>query len=206
MLWSYLPSYKTNIIFDTGTNAIILPTKYLIDIQNDLISFNCYIIEVQNSYQIACNANSNLPDLRFEFNGHTLIFPRKYAFYYTSKNNNYVYSMTVFTDLTDSSFFIMGSPFFFLFHTLFDEENKKLKFYPLHDSIIEKDLNENSNNIFLIILIIALIFIIIISVVVVISLIVYFFVKKRKEKNIENVIKENIRQNISGGLFNPAMN
>ena len=199
-------NYKTNIIFDTGTNAIILPTKYLIDIQNDLISFNCYIIEVQNSYQIACNANSNLPDLRFEFNGHTLIFPRKYAFYYTSKNNNYVYSMTVFKDLTDSSFFIMGSPFFFLFHTLFDEENKKLKFYPLHDSIIEKDLNENSNNIFLIILIIALIFIIIISVVVVISLIVYFFVKKRKEKNIENVIKENIRQNISGGLFNPAMN
>ena len=198
-------TYKTKIIFDTGTNSIILPTNYLIDIQNDISSFNCYIIQVQNSYQIACDASNNLPDLRFEINGHILIFPRKYAFYYTPKSNNFVFSVTVFRDLSDSSFFIMGSPFFFLFHTLFDEENKKLKFYPLHNSIIDKNPNEN-NDIILIILIIILIIIITISVVVIISLIVYFYNKKRKEKNIENAIKENIEQNISGGLFNPAMN
>ena len=219
-------NYKTNIIFDTGTNAIILPSQYLIDIQNDLSSFNCAIVQGQNTYQIACIADiNNLPDLRFIINGHTLIFPRNYAFYYNSKSTKYAYS---FVSFEDSSPYIMGSPFFFLFHTLFDEENKVLKFYPLHNAAIDKgssgkddsindDTNNNDknndninnvNNVKLTTLEIALIIITCVSTVISILLIVYIIIIKRKEKNIigDNIIRENIEQNISEGLFNPQTN
>ena len=218
-------NYKTKIIFDTGTNAIILPTQYLIDIQNDLSSFNCAIVQGQNAYQIACIVNDNLPDLKFKINGHTLIFPRNYAFYYNSQSTQYAYS---FVSFEDSSPFIMGSPFFFLFHTLFDEENKVLKFYPLHsaatdggssgnDDTIDDDTNNNDknnnninnvNNIKLTTLEIVLIIITCVSTLITISLVVYIIINKRKEKNNidDNLIRENIEQNISEGLFKPEAN
>ena len=79
-------NYKTNIIFDTGTNFIFLPTKYLNDIKNDLSTFDCFIVGSQNSYQIGCNVNGNLPDLRFKINDYTLVIPKRYAFYYVSKS------------------------------------------------------------------------------------------------------------------------
>ena len=180
---------KINTIFDTGTNFIILPMKYLKDIQKDLSSFDCETVTTKNGYQIACLLNNNLPDLRFEINGNTLIFPRSYAFY-NFGSKKYVLSMIIFSD---SSISIMGSIFFFLFHTLFDEENKELKFYPLKGNV------EAGLSTFVIILIV----ICVISFVIAIALIVYYYVKKYKEK--KNIPQGDLRNKYFENLVLPPM-
>ena len=180
---------KIYIIFDTGTNFIILPMKYLNDIEKDLSSFGCYRTSTQNGYQIACQPNNNLPDLRFEINGNTLIFPRTYAFY-SNGNKKYVYSMIIFSD---SSISIMGSIFFFLFHTLFDEENKELKFYPLKGEV------ESGLSTFVIVLIV----ICAIAFAIAIALIVYYYVKRYKEK--KNMLQGNLGTKYCENLVLPPM-
>ena len=184
-------SKKINIIFDTGTNFIILPTLYLKDIEKDLSDFNCYSIPNNNEYHIVCPVSRNLPELRFEINGNTLIIPSNYAFYYSNGNKNYVYSMVVFTD---SLMNIMGSVFFFLFHTLFDEENNELKFYPLNGKI-EGGLST---------LVIVIIVICSIGLAIAIGLIVYYYVKRCKRKK-EDMPQGDIGINYFENDYHPQM-
>ena len=180
---------KINIIFDTGTNFIILPTRYLNDIEKDLSYFDCFTVNVDNGIQIACQPNNNFPELRFEINGNTLIFPRSYAFY-RSPNSNYLYSFVTFSD---SSISIMGSIFFFLFHTLFDEENKELKFYPLKGNV------EGGLSTFVIVIIVVCV----IGFAIAIALIVYYYVKRHKEK--KNMLQGNLGQNYFDNYYHSQL-
>lgn len=179
-------SYSTNIIFDTGTNAIFLPTRYLSDMIDELGDFGCYA-QKQDSTYIICQATDSVPDLRFELNGYTLIIPKEYGFYYIGDNTKYVASIVTFED---SIIPIIGSIFFFLFHTLFDEENNELKFYPLKDGLIEGGLST-----FVIILIV-------IASLATVALIIYvivYCIKKRKAN--DNMLTENINGGNYENLF-----
>ena len=126
-------NYPTQVMFDTGCNTILLPMRYLMDIQGELKNFGCFMAQHGNNYQIACQANGNAPDLKFNFNGNILVMPKRYAYYY-GPAYNYIYSTTIFTG---SNKYVIGSPFFFVFHTLFDREGGILKFYPTKGNIIK---------------------------------------------------------------------
>ena len=74
-----------------------------------------------------------MPDFRFEINGNILIVPKIYTFYRTK--DGLFYSKVLFVE---NEVYIIGSPFFFAFHTLFDRENEKLHFYPENPAYVEK--------------------------------------------------------------------
>ena len=162
-------AYTTNIIFDTGTNMIYLPTKYLDDLKNYLSNFGCltYPNSGAEDKYILCDAYMDVPDINFVFNNQILTIPKEYAFHYGSNNKRYVWSNIKFTDNNPP---IMGSVFFFVYHTLFDEENNELKFI-LNDGKI------GGLSTFVIILIV----IASIAVVLLIAYIIYYCIKKRKE-------------------------
>ena len=122
-------NYDINIIFDTGTNSIILPIEYLEGIKDDLAKFNCKEVKSGSGYQIRSNSDSNFPDLVFKFGRYTLTIPGRYGFY---KSSSGIYSFATFQK---TGTFIMGSPFFFVFHTLFDADSNELKVYPLKNAI-----------------------------------------------------------------------
>ena len=157
---------NTPIIFDTGTNVIILPTRFLADIKDDLKNFGCYI-QQNKDYSIYCTNSGDLPDLRFDFNGIILEIPKEYAFSRKDENSNVLISFVIFDD---SMMAIMGSVFFFLFHTLFDEEKQEIKFYPLKG----KGLST---------FVIILICITSVAIVVLITFTICYCIKKRKSDN-----------------------
>ena len=99
---------------------------------SQLNKFGCYSYQQSTSYTIICDASKDVPDFHLEFNGKIFIIPKQYGFYYASGDKKYVASIIIFND---STYPIIGSLFFFLFHTLFDEENEELKFYPLKNEI-----------------------------------------------------------------------
>ena len=190
-------THSTGIIFDTGTNIIILPLKYLYDIENSLSGFGCYIVNQNRGYILACMKSGDIPDLNFQFNGHTLTIPREYAFYPPSRYSNYVFSFLQFDD--SLGVYIMGSVFFFLFHTLFDEEKGEMKFYPLNEGLIDgngtikrRPFEDNYDEEGLSGEVIAIIVIISILVVIIIVLVIYFLIRNRKRNNIT---QGNTRQN-----------
>ena len=185
-------SYETKIIFDTGTNSIILPFQYLKDIEDDLEDFGCepYKSSLSStSYTIRCKAKNDLPDLHFNIDGNTFIIPKNYAFYYSAQGGtNFVYAMITFEE--SKSIYIIGSVFFFVFHTLFDEEGKVLKFYPLKGSI------NNGLSTFVIVLIVTLVLVIVVG----LSIIIYkSFSRWKKSKN--NLVKANLTPNYYENFF-----
>jgi len=126
-------SYSTPVIFDTGTNSIILPSRYLLEMKAELEKYGCAAANLDSKQSvILCGAYGDVPDLQFEFDGKIFTIPKEYGFHYYSGNTKYLISTITFDD---SILPIIGSLFFFLFHTLFDEENEELKFYPLKNEI-----------------------------------------------------------------------
>ena len=88
------------------------------------------------------------------------------------------------------SIYIIGSVFFFVFHTLFDEEGKVLKFYPLKGSI------NNGLSTFVIVLIVTLVLVIVVG----LSIIIYkSFSRWKKSKN--NLVKANLTPNYYENFF-----
>jgi hypothetical protein len=130
-----ISSRSFNIIFDTGTNAILLPLQYYYDLSSNINRLNCFFVanEQHNLFQIVCQNINELPDFRFEINGNILIVPKIYTFYRTK--DGLFYSKVLFVE---NEVYIIGSPFFFAFHTLFDRENEKLHFYPENPAYVEK--------------------------------------------------------------------
>lgn len=129
-----------NIIFDTGTNMIMLPLQYYNDLSNKVSKLNCNFVTNQNRdvFQLMCQKENLLPDFSFEINGQILLVPKTYG--YLKDSRGFFYSKVIFVK---SNFFIIGSPFFFAFHTLFDRENSKLHFYPENAAYIQKKTNLN---------------------------------------------------------------
>ena len=122
-----------NIIFDTGTNFILLPLKVYNDIKDSLNKFGCGAKKNGKYISLYCSSKfDNLPNLTLDINGHTLIVPREKLYSYSS---SYYSSEITFAD---SNIYILGSPFFLSFHTLFNKEDELLHFYPLKPEYLEK--------------------------------------------------------------------
>ena len=122
---------KFSIIFDTGTNAIIFPLFIFKEIETNIIDFGCNLIYInKKSYsQLECQYNKRV-DIRIRINDNILIIPKDIIFY--EGNDRLYYSKVVFSDKND--YYIMGTPFFLAYHTLFDKENKQLHFYQLNNN------------------------------------------------------------------------
>ena len=145
---------KISVIFDSGTNAIFLPLYYLGQMENDLDKLNCKAIKDSsissiNRYQLICKGE--VPDFHLVIGGHTFILPGKYFFYF---NQLYASSKIIFQDSFDdgNNLFIIGSPFFMLFHILFDSYSKELHFYPEKDEFLIKGTWWNSKHIIVVII------------------------------------------------------
>ena len=182
-------SYSTPIIFDTGTNLIILPKRYLQEMQYDLKNFNCYVYQESSSSAIVCEENGDIPDFQFEFDGNIYTIPREYVFNYVSGNTRYVISRIIFDD---SLYPIIGSLFFFLFHTLFDEENEELKFYPLKNEITGTGLSVFT----IIIICFASIAVVVISII-----IIWYCLKNRKSKSSVGPTWQNYRPPLYTSMY-----
>jgi hypothetical protein len=175
-------SQNFNVIFDTGTNVIILPLEYLKEIEGELKNFECekYQDDKKN-YQLKCKNSNSLPDFRFEINGNVLTVPHQYSFY--SVNSQYSYSRIIFKKF---DYYIIGSPFFFAFHTLFDEEGGNLYFHPENIKYLEIG---NGINTFTAADLAAIIVVII--VILGLAYIIYYFIKwKRAKKALEDAIPQ----------------
>ena len=182
-------SYSTPIIFDTGTNLIILPKRYLQEMQYDLKNFNCYVYQESSSSAIVCEENGDIPDFQFEFDGNIYTIPREYVFNYVSGNTRYVISRIIFDD---SLYPIIGALFFFLFHTLFDEENEELKFYPLKNEITGAGLSVFT----IIIICFASIAVVVISII-----IIWYCLKNRKSKSSVGPTWQNYRPPLYTSMY-----
>lgn len=178
--------FETNVIFDTGTNFIILPIRYLNEIKKDLDKFDCQAINTRNGYQFAC-VSEPLPNFIFKFDRHSFRIPMKYASY-LSISGAYISTIS----FQSSGTFIIGSPFFFVYHTLFDADSDELKFYPLKDGFIQSGSRKLST--------VAIVFIVIgcVLFIVAVALIIYCSVKKCKEKKNKNIIPETIGEDYYG--------
>ena len=165
---------NVEVIFDTGTNIIMLPKEYFNDMKNTFNKFGCYnVITEDKAIQIVCSYENRL-DFKLKINGAVFTIPKDLIFY--DNYNNYYYSRLIFSD----NMYIIGNPFFLIFHTFFDKENELLHFYPEN----HKFLTDEDSNIFVIIgAIIALIFIIIC-----LSYLIYKCIKWNKEKREYNNI------------------
>ena len=190
---------KYNLVFDTGTNILILPLEYLNDIQNNLDGFECYTImsEDQASYQLACSNVWDLPNFFFEINGNIYTIPSQYTFY---QSGEFFLSRILFYKM---DYYLVGSPFFFVFHTLFDRESNQLHFYPQNGAYLQKksdvveiNFNEKQENLNLInpktkYIIISCI--ILGSVILLLSLVVliYYLIKRRMNNKLEKALLSN---------------
>ena len=176
-----------NIIFDTGTNFIFLPFEFIQEMENDLSKVGCKILEYTdqtkegnnfdtmgyiNEYRLVCSAY-DLPQIQFVIGNTTFMIPNHLAFYFEG-GFAYSYILFVLTNNKAGSSYIFGSPFFMSFHTLFDNDNKRLEFYPLDPSYIV----ENTQNIFGKVIVITAI----IALWLILCFIIYYYIKIRKEE------------------------
>ena len=179
----------STIKFDTGTSEIILPMIYLQEMQMELYKLKCSIIKeggYYSIYQLEIENKEYVPDLIFKIGRHTFTFPSKYAFYLNDKGK-YISS---FSFQQTSSIAIIGTPFFFAFHTLFDADKDEMKFYPLKGAKIERGSGLSA---------VAIVFIVIGCLVFVagLILIIYCYIKRRKNNQEENIIQnDNIKEDI----------
>ena len=166
---------KVSVIFDTGTNAIFLPFSYLQDINTQLEYMNCDIKKYQvifqpDRYQIICL--DFVPDFKLNIGGHTFILPGNYFFTY---EKGFYFSDIFFQDSIsyDDDVFIIGSPFFMLFHVLFDSYTKELFFYPEIEGTIIKGTWWNTKHIIVVVIFICIILF-------TFGLIIFFVIWKKK--------------------------
>ena len=121
---------EKDVIFDTGSNMIILPTDCFVQLKNKLNKFGCQYSRSQEGYSLLCPISEYVPDFILTINGHEFTIPRL-IFY--RKYNNYLIPSLLFTDKVSTP--IIGSPFFIAIHTLFDHNRNYLTFAPAFGTI-----------------------------------------------------------------------
>ena len=121
-----------SFLFDTASNIMFLPIETLDLLSNQLSQFNCQKSKKDGENRIICNDLNVLPDIFIEVGDYYLILDKIYMYYEYYEENNvnespkYVLNIAFHKNLQIA---LIGQPFFTLFHTRFDYENKKLKFY-----------------------------------------------------------------------------
>ena len=164
---------KVSVIFDSGTNALFLPLYYLQHMAKQLEKINCSTNkESGNRYQLLCYGE--IPDFNLVIGGHIFILPGQYFFYF---NKNVAYSKILFQNSieNESEIYIIGSPFFMLYHILFDSYSNELHFYPEKDEFLIKGSWWSTKHIIIVVIFAIFVFILII-------LIILLILWKKKNK------------------------
>ena len=197
-------NHTVNIIFDTGTNFIFLPYEYLQEMESDLDKIGCKIKEFddkskndnnldkmgfKSEFRLVCSSY-NLPQIQFILGNTKFKIPNHLAFYF---EGGYAYSYILFvvSEKRNGSPYIFGSPFFMSFHTLFNNDDKKMEFYPLDPSyLILKSENIWGK--------VAVIFAII-TILIIFFFMIFHAIKIRREEN------KNQYQSVNGNDINIEM-
>ena len=176
---------KSNIsvIFDTGTNTILLPYYLIFALKEKLKQYNCVIgsSSLDDSDAVAfviCFDIDRIPDIGLQFGDYILVLNKYKMFFMIDFGygiKGYLLNAQFEKNLWTA---IIGQNFFTEFHTLFDPENKVLKFYTdSKDKIIwiNQNIYNNGNN-----------FGIIFAVFIILILVgAFLFYRYQKKKNIE---------------------
>ncbi len=140
---------KVSGIFDSGTNAIFLPFFYIEQMKDSLQNMNCFTRKdsgIGNTarYQLVCKGEAL--NFHLVIGGHTFIIPWEYSFY---NIGGYAFSRIFFQQSIENinDVYIIGSPFFMLFHILFDSYSKELHFFPEKDEFLIKGSWWSTNHI-----------------------------------------------------------
>ena len=142
----YQMDFSVKIIFDTGTNYIVLPIQILDYFKNYLYKYECSIYTImEGKYGIICENYFNLPYIIIGIQDYKLTLNNEHLYIKIKNNGKVAYLLRV--EFEDSlSIPIIGQSFFFDFHTLFDDEEKNIKFYtPDSSKIAYKKVNTNGN-------------------------------------------------------------
>ena len=135
-----------SVIFDTGTNAIVMPRYILSFLQNELKKIDCFInelsLEINN---IICYNKSNLTNIVFEFGDYFLTLSNYIYYEEYLQNGTKIYFLNIYFE-EGIEMGIIGLPFFFEFHTRFDLDKNMMKFYHTNYKNINKSLNKNNTN------------------------------------------------------------
>ena len=175
---------------------MMLPLEILTGLKVELYKFNCYPTTIEEFGDdvklIACKDKNSIPNIFIELGDYYLILD-KYLMFFEYYEGLYILNAQ-FQDKLDIA--LIGQPFFRMFHTRFDYEKKKLKFYTEDETKIrfashkkEEGENKDKEDIAY--------FLIIIIVVVVLALIIasFFILKYYRKQNVENLDFE--KNNIS---------
>lgn len=113
-----------NFLFDTGSNLMRLPKKTLDGVLDNLKGLGCYKHTESDTDYIICPNSTNL-DFYIEVGDHNFLLKNKEVFDTDDKKKEKKLRIQ-FMEVQVS---LIGQPFFKIFHTRFDPENKVLKFY-----------------------------------------------------------------------------
>ena len=122
-----------NFLFDTGSNVMRFPKETLNSMKSQLADYDCTSIEKSSVEYIKCKED-NLPDIFIEVGNHTLILKSNEEGLYSSSSDGYKQLNIQFMKVDIA---LIGQPFFRIFHTKFDHENKLLKFYSTNENIMK---------------------------------------------------------------------
>jgi hypothetical protein len=169
--------FEETVIFDTGTNFILLSQKLENSFINKmkLTSDNCIRIPTDLGEYIACQDISNIPDVNFIINENSYLIPKNFLWKKVNVlKNEEIYIMNIIFQSFGPN--IIGTQFFEIYHTAFNQDKKKLSFYnPNKNYIISVNifwiLNKNLKY-----------FLIVLGILLVILIIVIIFYKIRARK------------------------
>lgn len=137
-----------SVLFDTGTNAIVLPKYILSFLAPHLSNYGCfrYDSKYSTSY-IACSNSSSLPDLVIEVGQYYLFLNKTNMYYeYEMSDGSTIYLLNIyFENHVEPA--IIGQPFFYDFHTMFDLNDNSLKFFSSNPKKIVKSFKRLENSI-----------------------------------------------------------
>ena len=128
-------------IFDTGTNNVVFPSKYMEGMVSPLNKLNCYIYEEGTNADgsmkaIYCRNPDDLPKITIGLPQYILTLGKRSNFYNKIYvNNEYVYRLR-FLFIEGIDFCIIGQNFFYEYHALFDDDIGVMKFYDMDSEVV----------------------------------------------------------------------
>ena len=127
-----------DIIFDTGSDSIFIPSSFYRDLHGISESPSCSIyIDRDKSFRYSCSYENRF-DFIMTINGKTFLLPKDLFFYkYEYEDGEDYHYITYYSKVIfHENKCILGIPFFYAFHTLFDKDNEKMHFYPENENYI----------------------------------------------------------------------